>query len=425
MFWKKKVKTVEEYLAEAKRMKTSEEELNVIREGISVHKKNFKLIEAFASFAGENLTHKDSQKGIVNAYKSAYSVFPNEPKFIFKLAYYLEELDNNNIEEVIKLYEKCIAITDGKYKSSSYNNLGTIYLNLGENEKAIENFMKANQFNTNWDLPLKNLLLTYKRHAVKNTNKIIETYEKLININDGDKKTYLFDLANLYYEVKENDKAICYANMALEIVYECTTTHLLLVKIYVSKIHKIFNKRELEKAKSLLEMLDFHFLNAKRFVNGELEIRLLDKYESLISKLKNGWVGNKIALEIFYSQEFSSETRSYLKILRNNNTEALEFIANADKELAIGNYSSAMQFYRKAIPQLFISDAKIFYNIGECCMALNQLSEAETYYKKAIELNPEYAEAYNSYTKLLMQQSRFEEAEINYELAKKYWKEES
>jgi tetratricopeptide (TPR) repeat protein len=56
----------------------------------------------------------------------------------------------------------------------------------------------------------------------------------------------------------------------------------------------------------------------------------------------------------------------------------------------------------------------LFNNLGNVAKALNRLTEAEQYYRQAIELRPDYAELYVNLGHLLKDSAKFSEAEIAY-----------
>ena len=72
-------------------------------------------------------------------------------------------------------------------------------------------------------------------------------------------------------------------------------------------------------------------------------------------------------------------------------------------------YDEAETAYRKTI-ELNPADPKAYYNLGNLLDSLKRYDEAEVAYRKAIELNPSYNNAYNNLIILLRLLERAEEA---------------
>ena len=90
-----------------------------------------------------------------------------------------------------------------------------------------------------------------------------------------------------------------------------------------------------------------------------------------------------------------------------------ELISKAFEYHLQGNISEASKYY-----QLFINkgfrDHRIFLNSGEILKDLGRLEEAEIWIRRAIELKPDYAIAYNNLGNLYRAKNKFKEAESCY-----------
>lgn len=56
-------------------------------------------------------------------------------------------------------------------------------------------------------------------------------------------------------------------------------------------------------------------------------------------------------------------------------------------------------------------NAKVHYNVAKCAADIGQIVLAESEYKEALRLHPDYAQAMNNLGNLLKEQKRYEEAE--------------
>ena len=81
-----------------------------------------------------------------------------------------------------------------------------------------------------------------------------------------------------------------------------------------------------------------------------------------------------------------------------------------------GNISKAAKYYKYFINQGF-KDYRVFSNYGVILKGLGKLKEAEFSYRKAIELKPDFAEAYLNLGHLLKNTSMLKEAEFSYRKA--------
>ncbi len=114
-------------------------------------------------------------------------------------------------EKAIEYYQKAIEM-DEKW-AVPYFNLGIVYKNLKEYEKAIEYYQKAIEMDEKWAVPYNNLGIVYKN--LKEYEKAIEYYQKAIEMDE--KWAYPYNnLGNVYVDLKEYEKAIEYYQKAIE-----------------------------------------------------------------------------------------------------------------------------------------------------------------------------------------------------------------
>ena len=89
-----------------------------------------------------------------------------------------------------------------------------------------------------------------------------------------------------------------------------------------------------------------------------------------------------------------------------------EIINQALKFHSEGNIPEAIKYYQYFIAQGF-KDDRVFSNYGVILKNLGKLKEAEISYRKAIELNPNFAEAHSNLGNILKDLGKLKEAEIS------------
>ena len=87
-----------------------------------------------------------------------------------------------------------------------------------------------------------------------------------------------------------------------------------------------------------------------------------------------------------------------------------QIINQAFKFHSQGNISEAAKLYQYFIHQEF-KDHRVFYNYAGILQGLGKLQEAEFSYRKAIEINPYYANAYSNLGIILRDLDNLQEAE--------------
>ena len=109
-------------------------------------------------------------------------------------------------EKAIDCYEKAIAINPNYV--NAHNNLGLVFKNLGENEKAIDCYEKAIAINPNYVDAYNNLGIIFDK--LGQNQKAIDCYEKAITINPNHSNAHN-NLGVILKKIGQNQKAIdCY-----------------------------------------------------------------------------------------------------------------------------------------------------------------------------------------------------------------------
>jgi len=98
------------------------------------------------------------------------------------------------------------------------------------------------------------------------------------------------------------------------------------------------------------------------------------------------------------------------KINEDKKIDALDFVVNAYKAQQAKDFDKAAELYRKAI-ELDPNYAAAYNNLGTALSDLKRYDEAEVAYRKAIELDPNDALTYNNLGAALNDLKRYDEAE--------------
>jgi len=138
--------------------------------------------------------------------KSLYTeiIMSDEKDLTLKEAFDLAIHDhqNNNLQGAQSYYQKVLKIDPNH--SQALNNIGVIFKELGENQKAKECYEKAITINPNYAAAHYNLGSIFKN--LGENQKAKECYEKAIAINPNYSDAH-YNLGNIFIKLKENQKA--------------------------------------------------------------------------------------------------------------------------------------------------------------------------------------------------------------------------
>jgi len=168
----------------------------VLNDIIRKHPNDFNAI----NLSGIIFAKKKEYKIAIDFFNKALEINPNSSDVYHNRGNLLREIKEFkksilDIEKALKLEEKFIY----------YNTLGCIYSEIGENEKAKENFIKSYSLNNKYCEPLNNLA----RIKIKNKdiNHAIELFKKSLSINNTD-HTVLNDLGTIFLSKRKFDEAL-------------------------------------------------------------------------------------------------------------------------------------------------------------------------------------------------------------------------
>ena len=118
----------------------------------------------------------------------------------------------NKIKEAQILYNKILEVNPNH--SQALNNLGTIYINLKEHQKAKECYEKIISINPNYANVQYNLGIIFKQ--LGDIQKAINHYENAIAINPNYVDAY-YNLSNAFRDLEKNEKAKIYYEKTIEL----------------------------------------------------------------------------------------------------------------------------------------------------------------------------------------------------------------
>ena len=120
--------------------------------------------------------------------------------------------DEGNPEKAISLFKKAIKLkTDN---ATAHNNLGNAYIDIGKIEQAIASYNKAIGIDPNHTMSYYNLGIAYNKIGRK--EKAILAYKKVVKLNPNDRDVHN-DLGKIYGSIGENKKAISSFKKSIEI----------------------------------------------------------------------------------------------------------------------------------------------------------------------------------------------------------------
>ena len=305
-----------------------------------------------------NLAVKKHQKNDLNEaqdlYKQVLKINPNHASTANNLGALFEEL--GEYQKAIGFYEKVIKI-DSKH-INALNNLGTLFRELKEYQKAKSYLEKVIEINPKHVDAHNNLGVVH--HELKEFQKAINSYEKVIEINPKHMDAHN-NLGIVFQELKEYQKAINSYEKVIEINPKHVDAH--------SSLGFIFKKlEEYQKAKKYYEKaVTINPNNADAYNNLGVLLKDLGEYQKAIDCYQK-------AIEIN-----PNHSNAY------NNFGVVHF--------HLGEYLKAITFYEKQI-EIHADHADAYNNLGNVFYEIAKPQKAIKCYKKSIEIRPNYSNVY-------------------------------
>ena len=243
-------------------------------------------------------------------------------KETFNLAVKNHQEDKTDIAQ--DLYNQVLKI-DPNY-INAHNNLGVIFKELGENQKAKECFEKAIEIDPNYAEAINNLGVIFKK--LGQNQKAKECSEKAIEIDPNYANAH-YNLGTIFKELGEYQKAIGCYEKAIEISPNFVNAHHNLISILIKQSK--FKEVELTYQKAI-ELIPNFNNNDKRFKSNNIhKLSRLDKAISLNPNIKNTLISS--------SKNLSSTN---LKFLSPNPLEYEEFYREGMGTENVGGFLRAL-----------------------------------------------------------------------------------
>ena len=191
-------------------------------------------------------------------------------KCLYRLAYLLKQ---DSSKAAFKYCQQAIALSNQiNYErglASAYNNLGAIYDEIGDKQKAVESFVKAfelkKKLNDTKSLAttLANIGVVYKRD--KDFKNAFRYYRLALIYNGESSNPSLFNninynIGNLFRVTGKNDSALHYYNKVEQNCINRRDTGLY-VKLIKQKVYALINSNQKDEALIILKNIAFNYSN--------------------------------------------------------------------------------------------------------------------------------------------------------------------
>lgn len=348
--------------------------------------------------------------------------------------YNLAFQDNENAEEIMPALERLANLNIQKYPEnpSSYLNLGAFYQRKGAFEAAMVNYKKAQILDPSNPVVKINMGSLYQ--AQGNVAKAIELYDEVIMSYPKEKLAYMYkarasnqikeytDAINNYKEVLKIDPKDSQAKQEL---VETISNNLSEEKAFSyfeklieqfpddQEILSLYANALLKKGYYYKATLQYQKLIAKDSSNTLAYIAQSQAYQGLydfdnaLSVIENGIIKNpqdtklsaykaevletkddllcKQAFELYNKGNIVKALETY-KLIKTPSKETYTSIAACYQRL--GKYSEAFENYNLALTE-DPNDIDTLTYLGNTCCLLKQFEKANTYYKKALLIEPD------------------------------------
>jgi predicted O-linked N-acetylglucosamine transferase (SPINDLY family) len=303
------------------------------------------------------------------------------------------------LEEARQSYEKAIELQENY--PDAYFNLGNVLRDLGEDDKAVEAFCHATTLKSDYHGAWNNLGNTLR--ALKRPNEAADAYRTALSIRDDEQTR-----SNLAFALRESGNNATSLDLQRETVAAQPDN---------AALH--FNLANALRDSDLIDEAMSHYRYA---------LALEPNYAAAANNLGSIWMkkGEALAaLECYQRAVFFDPT----------NSDYFANVGNAESGLATqGNTSTAFKHYPRAVKairkaiELKPDCEAYYYNLANYLrvwllrdsQAQITLDEIEAIYKRAIEIKPDFADAWNNLGGLYSDHGRDESAIEAYQQALKF-----
>lgn len=282
------------------------------------------------------------------------------------------------------------------------------YLDLDEWEKALKVYKLCEEEWNNSEAYLERIGYCYYRKGefddiLENYKTAVSYYEKVLELNSENERAVnvLIEICEwIYghiYEKEWYEKGLTYVNLKLEKKETCYTYNRRGV-FYLKAKEWELALQDFNKATELEEQYIYAYFNRAyvyRNIKGyDAEIEELERAVQKIKKLDTLKLYSNLAFCYQRKGELEKAIECHLK-----NIEIFKDVEDAGRSDIFNLYTNAKQ-YKKAeefLEEYYRKNTAEYYNEkGDVYLYTNQFEKAEHYYKKALTVEKENTEAYNS-----------------------------
>lgn len=329
---------------------------------------------------GLKLFERGDLESAIESYKNSISFDPTDPDVYNNLGVAYLRLDKLN--EAIEVFKTSIDL-DPVY-ARTYNNLGTCFFKKNVIDLARDNFEKAVECDETYIAPYLNLSEVYKIKGMVNVS--IEMYMKALSLSSKNRKNTSenYGVAFLENSSKSFNHIFGLTDYDLLTTEKWERTEL--------SIEDILNTyKTLHEEGEDTSISNFN-IGVELFKKGQYEesIEYFKKSLELDQTYYPAYYNLALAYEM--SLEIAEASKWYQKAIKLTPTLAA-FLSLAVMQFRLGNYSQAMYNIEKA-KTLAEGDPESYNNIGHALYKISKTPEAIEFYKKAIQVDPNYSIAY-------------------------------
>ncbi|MDJ0555554.1 MAG: tetratricopeptide repeat protein [Microcoleaceae cyanobacterium MO_207.B10] len=302
-------------------------------------------------------------------------------------------------QAAISYYQKAVAIKP--YFAGAYRNMGKVWLQLGNQESAMECQYQALSIEPEQATPEEHLKLGKTLSQLGRLNEAISCYRKAIKFNSNLPEAYQYLGEALKQQGKLEEATIC-LRRAIEMGIKNTEIVTSEVDTLVSANQQdLISERNLEPRDTLVGSLNHNPINYHNNIAASEQIKTngtptqanippidIETYMGLAETYINQ---KKWQQAITISQQI---------VQIKPEPKAYKIIGNALQ--AMGKLQEALDWYKKAL-EIQPDFVEVYANLGTIFAQQRQWEQAISYYRKAISVKPDFAGAYRNLAKIYTQ----------------------
>jgi tetratricopeptide (TPR) repeat protein len=289
-------------------------------------------------------------------------------------------------KERLKLLEECIqAEPDAAY---AFNEIGTIYDNLDQYDKAQTALETAIDLAPNWSYPYNNLAIIY--HELKQHDKSKEYYQLAMEKDSLLVNPY-YNLGILHSDLGDTLTAIQYYNQAITIDLTYKNAYLNLGSLFLSQ--KKYAEAEniyLQCAYNASASAGFNGVGYTYFAQENYPMAEQYYKEALKYNPNDERVLANLGELYDDIKRYEESIESYKKALEVKPEYGTAYNGLGNTWFSMKKYRTALDYYYRALQYDSLSKYTL-YNIGNSYINLDNRDSALLFLNKALEIDPKYA----------------------------------